>query len=202
MTSAIFHPQVPGNGISGTLQCRRWRILITFLEILFFTPALCFPIKKNEKKMYFLDGTAWSGTFKKGIHPSTVGAEWQGLRFDSKVSVFPNQKHYALEFLCIYLFSVPLILHPTHTCFLCELLLIWNISVWTFTWDQKFSFLISLWGPTSSGPHEFDIRDEIERDKIFCCDAMQGCISFCMHVFLFTSAFELHLLLNTVCYPK
>lgn len=67
--------------------------------------------------------------------------------------------------------------------------------------EVQFSH-IPLGANFPSGPHEFDIREEIERDKIFCCDAMQGCISFCMHVFLFTSAFELHLLLNTVCYPK
>lgn len=34
-----------------------------------------------------------------------------------------------------------------------------------------------------NGPHEFDTREEIERDKIFCCDAIESCNSFCMHVF-------------------
>lgn len=63
-------------------------------------------------------------------------------------------------------------------------------------------FHIPLGAKFPSGPHEFDIREEIERDKIFYCDAMQSCISFCMHIFLFTSAFELHLLLNTGFYPK
>lgn len=148
--------------------------------------------EKWKKKLYFLDGTAWSGTFKNGIHPSTVGAEWQGLRFDSKVSLFPNQKHYALEFLCIYLFSVPLILHPTHTCFLCELLLIWNISVWTFTWDQKFSFLISLWGPTSLVDHMNLISDRKLRETRY------SVVMPCKAVFHFVCMF-FYLLLHLNC---
>lgn len=128
--------------------------------------------------LYFLHGTAWSRTLKERIHPPPWGLS------DKVLSVVPNQKDYALELLFICLFSVPLVLHPTNICFLCELFLIWNISLWTSTWDQRFSFLVSLWGPTS--PVEWIWiwyqRGNWERQDILC-DAMQGCISFCMHVF-------------------
>lgn len=89
------------------------------------------------------------------------------LLSDKVLSVFPNHKNYALELLCIYLFMcVPLVLHPTNICFLCELFLIWNISLWTSTWDQKFSFLISLWGPTSLVEWIWNQRGNWERQDI------------------------------------
>lgn len=39
---------------------------------------------------------------------------------------------------------------------------------------------VPLGNNVSNEPHEFDIREEIERDKIFCCDVIQSCSSFCM----------------------
>lgn len=170
-------PEFPENGASGTLQCRRWRILITFLEILFFHTTIMF--SKKEKWIQiciFFMGLLGIEPWRKEF----IGPPW--VLGDRVLSVFPNQKGFALELLCIYLFSVPLVLHPTNTYFLCELFLIWNMSLWTSAWDQKFSFLISLWGPTSLVEWIWYQRGNWERQDILC-DAMQGCISFCMHVF-------------------
>lgn len=102
-------PEFPGNDTSGTSQCRRWRILITFLEILFFAPSSWFLRMKNEYKFLFSwwDCLEWD-LKKKCINCSTMGAGQQSLSFViAKCQCFQNRRIMPFNFCLSIHFGFP-----------------------------------------------------------------------------------------------